>query len=158
MASIVDGTRAQATDRGRPARSPWLGYAFIAWAVGLGAWSAWLTVTLPHRHLTPNWNIAWGGFDVMLAVALIATGITAWRGSDWFPTSAVATATLLVVDAWFDILTSHKGEELALAITMALFVELPLATLCLVIAWRRTRRGRVLLAESESADREEAAA
>jgi hypothetical protein len=147
-----------ATDIRRPARSPWLGYAFIVWAVGLGAWSGWLTVTLPHRHLTPNWNIAWGGFDVMMAVALIATGVAAWRGSTWFPTCAVATATLLVVDAWFDIMTSHRGEELASAIVMALVVELPLAALCLLIAWRRTRRGRELVAEAESSERSETAA
>ena len=124
------------------ARSRRLGYAFMAWAVGMGAWSAWLTVTLPHRHLTPNWNIAWGGFDVILAISMVATGVAAWRGSAWFPMSAVATATLLVVDAWFDILTSTPGRELADAITMALVVEVPLAVLCLVIAARRTRRAR----------------
>ena len=70
----------------------------------------------------------------------------------------MATATLLVVDAWFDILTSHRGEELAVAITMALVVELPLAALCLVIAWRRTRRGRMLLAEAETSERDESEA
>src|SRR4051812_34642733 len=133
MSSIVEKTEAQLkpAELHRPARSPWLGYAFIVWALGMGGWSGWLTVTLPHRHLTPNWNIAWGGFDVILAVALIATGISAWRGSAWFPTCAVATATLLIVDAWFDILTSGKGEELATAIGMALVAELPLAALCL---------------------------
>lgn len=158
MASIAEKPRTQPADLVPPARRPWLASAFIVWAVGLGAWSAWLTVTLPHRHLTPNWNIAWGGFDVILAIGLITTGTTAWRGSDWFPTSAVATATLLVVDAWFDILTSHHGAELAQAIAMALIVELPLAALCLVMAWRRNRRVRTLPAAVESPKRTDVAA
>jgi hypothetical protein len=125
---------------GRDARSRWLGYAFIVWAVGMGVWSAWLTVTLPHRHLAPNWNIAWGGFDVILAVALISTGVAAWRGSAWLPMCAVAAATILVVDAWFDILTSAPGRQLAEAIVMALVIELPFALFCLVVAARGIRR------------------
>src|SRR6187549_2726897 len=98
---------------GRP--RPLLGYAFIVAAVAVGGWSAWLTVTLPSRHLTPNWNVAWGGFDVIMAVAVVSTGIAAWHGTAWFPLGAVACATLLVVDAWFDILTSAPGTELATA-------------------------------------------
>jgi hypothetical protein len=159
MASSIDGTRAgPGVELRQDARSRWLGYAFIVWAIGMGGWSAWLTVTLPHRHLTPNWNIAWGGFDVILAIALIATGISAWRGSAWFPTTAVATATLLVVDAWFDILTSAPGRELAQAIAMALVVEVPLAGLCLVIAARRTRRARLRQVGEEPGERGETAA
>jgi hypothetical protein len=133
----------------RQRRSPWLGRVLIIWAVGLGAWSAWLTVTLPNRHLAPNWNIAWGGFDVMMAIALISAGITAWRGSAWFPMCAVATSTLLVVDAWFDILTSDPGDQLVAAIAMALIVELPLATLFLVMAYRRNKQARRMLRAAE---------
>ena len=150
--------RPTAADVRRTVRSPWLGYAFIAWAIGLGAWSAWLTVTLPSRHLAPNWNIAWGGFDVLMAISLIATGITVWRGSAWFPMCAVATATLLVVDAWFDILTSSPGDQLAAAILMALVVELPLAAACLLVARRRVRRARLLLIADDSRERTETAA
>jgi hypothetical protein len=154
----VGPTLRTTADLRRHVRNPWLGYAFIAWAIGLGAWSGWLTVTLPTRHLAPNWNIAWGGFDVIMAVSLIATGITAWRGSAWFPMCAVATATLLVVDAWFDILTSTPGDQLAGAIAAALFIELPLATLCIVMAWRRVRRARQMLATVGSPERTETAA
>jgi hypothetical protein len=165
-APIPENTPGQAVGPGRPTaadvrstvRSPWLGYAFIAWAIGLGAWSAWLTVTLPSRHLAPNWNIAWGGFDVLMAISLIATGITVWRGSAWFPMCAVATATLLVVDAWFDILTSTPGDQLAAAILMALVVELPLAAACLLVARRRVRRARLLLIAEDSSERTETAA
>ncbi|HEY7283775.1 MAG TPA: hypothetical protein VID47_19530 [Actinomycetota bacterium] len=143
----------------RQRRSPWLGRLFIFWAVGIGAWSAWLTVTLPNRHLAPNWNIAWGGFDVIMAIALISSGIAAWRGSPWFPMCAVATATLLVVDAWFDILTSNPGDQLVQAIAMALIVELPLAALFLVMAYRRNKQARTLLRTAGSrAERESEAA
>jgi len=148
MASLVRRNRHRTTADDpltavyRQRRSPWLGRVFIFWAVGLAAWSAWLTVTLPNRHLAPNWNIAWGGFDVIMAIALISSGVAAWRGSAWFPMCAVATATLLVVDAWFDILTSDPGDQLAQAIAMALIVELPLAALFLVMAYRRNKQAR----------------
>ena len=143
----------------RQRRSPWLGRVLIIWAVGLGAWSAWLTVTLPDRHLAPNWNIAWGGFDVMMAIALISTGVAAWRGSASFPMCAVATSTLLVVDAWFDILTSDPGDQLVQAIAMALIVELPLAALFLVMAHRRNKQARKMLRASENGvERESTAA
>jgi hypothetical protein len=90
-----------------------------------------LLVTLPSTHQSEHWDIAWGGFDVMLALMLVAVALTAWRGSAWLEAAAASAATLLVVDAWFDVLTASNGTELAIAIVEAVFVELPLALLCL---------------------------
>jgi hypothetical protein len=44
------------------------------------------------------------------------------------------TAALLLVDAWFDVTTSSSGRALAIAVAMALLVELPLCALCALIA------------------------
>ena len=88
-----------------------------------------------------------------LFAALAATGWAAWRHAWWVQVAAIATATLLVVDVWFDVVTA-SGGALAVAIVEAVLVELPLAALSLSIAWhasvvnaggspdRTRRRGR----------------
>jgi len=53
--------------------------------------------------------------------------------------AAVATATLLIVDAWFDVTTAQPGWPLAQAILLAVFVELPTAALAFYIL-RRVER------------------
>jgi ABC-type molybdenum transport system ATPase subunit/photorepair protein PhrA len=59
---------------------------------------------------------------------------------------AAAAATLLICDAWFDILSSTSRNELFTALTLAVFVELPVAAACLFVAHHaeeaalRTRR------------------
>jgi hypothetical protein len=93
-----------------------------------------LVVALPSTHQAEHWDLAWGGFDVMLALILVTVAITAWRGSAWLEAAAAAAATLLFVDAWFDVLTASTRSELVLALVEAVFVELPLAVLCLWLA------------------------
>ena len=39
-------------------------------------------------------------------------------------------AALLVVDAWFDVMTSPSGVDRLEAVAMALLIELPLASAC----------------------------
>lgn len=60
--------------------------------------------------------------------------VSAWRRSPWLEGVATAAAALLVVDAWFDILTSATHVELGIAIGEAVVVELPLAALCVLLA------------------------
>jgi uncharacterized membrane protein len=93
-----------------------------------------LVVVLPSTHRSAHWDIAWSGFDVALALLLLAVAVTAWRRSPWLEGAATAAATLLFVDAWFDVLTASTQTELVLALVEAVLVELPLALLCLVLA------------------------
>jgi hypothetical protein len=99
-----------------------------------------LVVVLPSTHQSEHWDIAWAGFDVVLALLLLAVAVTAWRRSPWLEGAATAAATLLFVDAWFDVLTSSSRTELVLAIIEAVFVELPLALLCVLLAREAERR------------------
>jgi hypothetical protein len=99
-------------------------------AVLLVPWTLWLTFTLPTRHLTHHYRVAWVGFDIFLAVAFGATAIAALRASEWLQPLAALTGTMLLCDAWFDVVTSTGGDELGRAILEALFAELPLAALC----------------------------
>lgn len=49
------------------------------------------------------------------------------------------TGTLLVCDAWFDVLTARTTGELIVAILEAALVELPLAVLCFWMATNLVR-------------------
>ena len=109
----------------------WIAPLFAVGALVLVPTVVVLLVTLPSTHQSEHWDVAWGGFDVMLALMLVAVAFTAWRGSAWLEAAAAAAATLLVVDAWFDVLTASNGTELVIAIVEAVFVELPLALLCI---------------------------
>lgn len=116
---------------------------FALAAVVLLPWIVLLAVTLPSTHRTDHWDVAWAGFDVMLAGLLLAVAITAWRRSTWLEGAASAAATLLFVDAWFDVLTSSTRAELVLALVEAVVVELPLAIVCLLVARSAKRRLRL---------------
>jgi hypothetical protein len=99
-------------------------------AVLLVPWTLWLTFTLPTRHLAHHYRLAWVGFDVFLAIAFGATALAALRASEWLQPLAALTGTMLLCDAWFDVVTSAGGDELGRAVLEALFAELPIAALC----------------------------
>ena len=92
-----------------------------------------LLTQLPATHQSEHWDIAWGGFDVLLALMLLSVAVTAWRRSPWLEAAAAATGILLFVDAWFDILTASSRTELVVAVAEAAIVELPLAVVCFLI-------------------------
>jgi hypothetical protein len=118
---------------------------FICLAVVTLPWIVYLWLALPTRDLSSHYRLAWVGFDVMLALALARTGWTAWRGLDHVELPAVASATLLIVDAWFDVTTASSRTGTGVALLTALLVELPLAALCVWIAVNaeRVRRERL---------------
>ena len=74
------------------------------------------------------------GFDIGLGVALASTAVLVARRSPFAEVTATVTATLLVCDAWFDVLTSRGVSDVAQALADALLVELPLAALCFWMA------------------------
>jgi hypothetical protein len=109
----------------------WAGPAFTLFCLILLPWTIYLGYSLPSRQVSSHYDVAWAGFDAILLVALASTGYFALRRSRHLATTAAATATLLVVDAWFDVMTSPPGQ-LAESLTLALLIELPLASVC---AW-----------------------
>jgi hypothetical protein len=134
----------------------WVGPAFAVLALGTIVWAGYLAATLPVHAHTRHYRLAWVGFDVGLAILLVATAWLAWRGNRHVGLTATATATILVVDAWFDVVTAPRGD-LTAAVLEAALAELPLALVCLWIALhvdrvieRRLRRV-VAARQSESA-------
>ena len=128
----------------------WLGPVFIALALVTLAWIVVLWATLPRRDVSEHYRLAWVGFDVFLAFALARTGWLAWHGHDHVEIPAAVTATLLFVDAWFDVVTASGRTNVAEAIGSAVLVELPLAVFCLWIARQAERTRRVRLAEARA--------
>jgi hypothetical protein len=122
----------------------WAALFLAAAAAGLAPWTLYLTYTLPARHVTHDWNVAWAGFDVALASALVATAVGVRVRAAWLEAAAAVSTALLVADAWFDIVLAGSGSERLEAILLAVVVELPLALFCLWIALNAERAIRTL--------------
>jgi hypothetical protein len=125
--------RVQDETRGRVV-PPWAPLVLVGCTVALVPWSVLLFFTLPEQQVARHWDLAWAGFDVGIATMLAATAVSILRRSVWTPVAATAAATLLLVDAWFDIVTSDSSDERWVAVGMAVLCELPLAAICLLIA------------------------
>lgn len=147
----------------------WAGPLYLALGLITVGWVAVLAndyVTTPRRCPDPDircgafktmslrqYNLAWVVFDIALATMLLVTGWLALRQRDHMQLPAAVTGALLFVDAWFDSMTTSKGDH-RIALVEAIFVELPLAVLCIWIAHRAEllRRGRLEVALRELAE------
>ncbi len=150
------------TDDARVVR--WSGPMFAVFSVILVPWIIYIARSLPARELPPNYDIAWAGFDVLLCLGLAATGYFALRRSRYLSTAAASAAALLVVDAWFDCMTT-PGKERLLSFALCGLVELPLAGVCLWLSYHthqiaarrivllQRRHGRFALRESARLNR-----
>jgi hypothetical protein len=115
-------------------------------AVLLIPWTVYLAVTLPKRDLDTHYRGAWVGFDILLVVVIILTAHLAYRMDARVQLPATATATLLVVDAWFDVMTAGNRQSTFEAVLMALCIEIPAALFSLWLARRVNRNAAVLIA------------
>ena len=116
----------------RPAH---LARAFFVTAAVTVPWTVYLAVTLPQHYTAHHYWLGWSGFDLALLVALVVTGRLLLRGEIGVQRPATVAATMLVVDAWFDVLNAASRNDRLVALTMAALVELPLAYVC----WRIAR-------------------
>ena len=120
------------TDNARVVR--WTGPLFALFSVLLLPWVVYIGISLPARQLSPNYDLAWAGFDLLLLGSLASTAYFALRRSRYLSTAAGATAALLVVDAWFDCMTT-PGPQRWQSIALCFLIELPLAGLCLWLSY-----------------------
>jgi hypothetical protein len=102
-------------------------------------WIAYLAMSLPTRYVAAQWKVAWVGFDIALVVMLSWTAWNAWHRRQMLILSAIITATLLVCDAWFDVVLDWGRRQVAVSIATALLAELPLAGLLVRVAMRLIR-------------------
>jgi len=109
-------------------------YAFSA--VVLVPWTFNLAENLPTRQLAHHWDIAWTGVDVLMFVLFALTVILAIRRTIWMSLTAVSLSTVLLIDGWFDVLTSKPGHQQVAALLLAVLIEIPMATLTYFLAYR----------------------
>jgi hypothetical protein len=121
--------------------SRWLGRALIAGGLAMIPWLVMLAIRLPPSARAAHWPMAWVGLDILEALGLVTTGVLIRRGNRRSSLAAAATATSLLVDAWFDVTTAATGPDLATAILIAALLELPIATLCAVLSIRTFPKG-----------------
>ena len=112
----------------------WVAPLFCGAALAILPWIVSLGFELPERSTAQHYNLAWVGFDLLLVLAMARTAMFAWKGRRQVQLPAVATATLLIVDAWFDVMTASGSRALTEALIFALLLELPLAALAMYIA------------------------
>jgi hypothetical protein len=118
-------------------------------------WTFYLSTTLPNRHLSSHWDLSWVGLDIGITGLLLLSALLVYLESDWVVISATATGSLLVADAWFDIMSAHAGSDLRESVAMAVFVELPLAAISYMVAHRiikKNQRVTIDLAETVAAE------
>lgn len=118
-----------------------VGRLFAVLAALLVPWTAYIFLTLPPHARAENYDLAWGGFDAGLIVLMALSAYAAIRQSPWVSAVAGGTATALVTDAWFDVVTAPTTADRWMASAMAVLVELPLALVC----WWLALRGQGLL-------------
>lgn len=116
----------------------WVTGLYVLSAVILIPWTYSLAVNLPDRQLAHHWNAAWIGYDFFMVILLLTTVYLAVKKSIWLPLAATSLATVLMLDAWFDVLTSKPGSQQNYALILAVFVELPLAILTFYFAYKTT--------------------
>ena len=97
--------------------------------IGLVPWTIILAVTLPRQYDAHHWRLAWVGFDMLLRLSLAATAYLGWRGRQMVIGTSIATAVLLICDAWFDISLDLGTPAIWTSLASAVFIELPLAAL-----------------------------
>jgi hypothetical protein len=119
----------------------WVAPVFIVCSVVLIPWIVYLGFSLPAREVSHHYDAAWVGFDIFEVIALGATGYLALRRSRYLALASASAATLLVCDAWFDVLTSPRRHVLE-SIVLAVVIELPLAVVCAWLSYHTERLAR----------------
>ncbi|MEV6112090.1 hypothetical protein AB0L59_06105 [Streptomyces sp. NPDC052109] len=100
-------------------RKKWPLVLLAAAAVLLVPWMVVLAQTLPDTTRVDHWPLAWIGLDVLMAAGCAATAFLGLRGDARARLTASATASVAVLDAWFDITTSGTGAPLTEALLCA---------------------------------------
>ncbi|MGW7383218.1 hypothetical protein [Streptomyces sp. NPDC054794] len=123
-------------------RTNWTLILLGAAAVLLVPWMVLLGLTLPANAEVRHWSLAWIGLDVLMATGCATTALLGLRRDSRSRLTASATASVAVLDAWFDLTTAASGSALLQAAGCAV-AEAALAGLCVFLALRDRRPSRV---------------
>ena len=92
-------------------------------------WIVYLLRALPDSYRATHWNVAWVGYDFAMTATLLTTSWALWKQRQVAIPGAMVSATFLIIDSWFDVVTSNPGWDQKVALVSALLIELPAAFL-----------------------------
>ncbi len=118
----------------------WLGPLAVCCAIGIVPWIVYLALALPTRQRAVDYDVAWVGYDAAMAFVMAALAYCALRRKPATGAIAAVLATMLVIDAWFDIVTTDNRQQFLFAVASAVLLEIPLAIVC---AWVAVNAERV---------------
>lgn len=98
-------------------------------ALVLIGWIVYLLKALPDSYRATHWNVAWVGYDFAMTATLLTTSWALWKQRQVAIPGAMVSATFLIIDSWFDVVTSNPGWDQKVALASALLIELPAAFL-----------------------------
>lgn len=99
-------------------------------------WDTYLALSLPERAISPHYRGSWVIYDAVLSIVLARIGWMAHKRDPRVVMAAAAGAALLFADAWFDVSSAYGNDDHIQALCFAIFLELPGAFLCTMIAKR----------------------
>jgi hypothetical protein len=117
----------------------WVAIGFLLGAIGLVPEILRLANSLPLRHIESHWRLLWTGYDLVMAVVFLISGILLWLRSPWLAITVSAAGTMLLADAWFDVLTARGTRQLATSVLLAILLEIPMGVICFFISGRYVR-------------------
>ncbi len=109
---------------------------FLAGAVFLIPWTVFLGLTLPPKYDARNWGVLWTGFDAVLITVLLLAAWAARFKRRILATITNAAGTLLICDAWFDMVSSFGNRDDWLTLLTGFGGELPLGVYFLWLSHR----------------------
>jgi hypothetical protein len=125
---------------------------FMGCCVVLAGWIVVLMLTLPKHYTANHWRPAWVGFDIALLGAFAATAWASWRERQILVLLLTVTATLLVCDAWFDVVLDLGTPQWPMSVASAVIAELPLAFMLFNAARRLMRMSVGVVMKLEGID------
>ena len=126
-------------------------------SISLVGWMSYLLWALPKSYRAEHWNVAWFGYDFGMTITLLATSWALWNMRQVAIPGAMISATFLIIDSWFDVITSNPGWDFNLALLSAFLIELPTSYVLFQFSRKAVRRsirnahnkaGRELVSES----------
>jgi len=133
---------------------------FLAGAVFLIPWTVFLGLTLPPKYDARNWGVLWTGFDAALIFVLLFAAWAARFRRRILATITNVAGTLLICDAWFDMVSSFGNRDDWLTLLTGFGGEMPLGVFFLWLSHRevmnsRTTRERVVARDQRFDERRE---
>jgi hypothetical protein len=105
----------------------------------LTAWIVLLMRTLPSQYTSSHWRGFWVGLDIAELAGFAATAWAAWHQRQIVVFCMVFTGTLLLADAWFDLMLDAGSPGFTMSVISAIFAEIPLALVLFAAARRLVR-------------------